>query len=167
MKLIPLTRGQVAKVCDCHARLVENYKWSAVWNKDMQSYYASRGTSIAERLLGAPRTMSMHKVINNTPKGMHTDHKNHDTLDNQCSNLRNATPSQNHSNQNKSKSNTSGYKGVSRRKNSSKWTAFITVNNERKHLGTFDTAEEAARWYDDAAIEHYGEFANTNFPIEH
>jgi len=38
--------------------------------------------------------------------------------------------------------NTSGFKGVSFRKNSNRWQASITLKGKRKHLGTFDTAEE-------------------------
>lgn len=34
----------------------------------------------------------------------------------------------------------------------------------RKHLGTFATAEEAAKVYDEHAKQLYGEFAYLNFP---
>ena len=58
------------------------------------------------------------------------------------------------------KSNT-GYKGVRLFKN--KWGARIQVKGERKFLGLFNTAEEAAKAYDVAAMELHGEFANLNF----
>lgn len=57
--------------------------------------------------------------------------------------------------------NTSGYKGIYPT-NSNKWGAKIVVNYKQIHLGTFDTAEEAAEAYDQAAAKYYGEFARTN-----
>jgi hypothetical protein len=46
--------------------------------------------------------------------------------------------------------NTSGYKGVSR--NKSKWRATICVKGKWKHIGTFETKEEAAKAYDEYVI---------------
>lgn len=163
MKEIQLTKGQVAKVCDCHAHLVEGRKWAARWKPTTNSFYAFRNTSVIERMHGLPRIELMHRVINNTPKGFETDHINHNTLDNQCSNLRTATRTQNAINQNKSKNNTTGYKGVLWRKAIQKWEAQIGVNRKMKYIGIFDTAEDAAKAYDEEARKLHGLFAKTNF----
>jgi hypothetical protein len=63
-----------------------------------------------------------------------------------------------------SKNNKSGYKGISRSSTTNKWVAGIRFNGKRKHLGTFGSAEEAARVYDKAAKLLHGEFACLNFP---
>jgi hypothetical protein len=57
--------------------------------------------------------------------------------------------------------NTSGRKGVNLYRNG-KWRATIG----QRHLGYFDTAQEAADAYDRAAVEHFGEFALTNKELE-
>lgn len=165
-KLITLTQGQVAKVCDCHAHLVEGKKWCAHWNPRAQSFYAMRSSSTLERLGGAPSMTPMHVVINNTPKGMKTDHINGDTLDNQCSNLRTATIGENNLNSPRRATNKSGFKGVSWHKLAQRYRATISVNGKWKYLGYFDTPEAAARAYDEAARKLHGAFARTNFQQE-
>jgi hypothetical protein len=90
----------------------------------------------------------------------HIDHVNGDASDNRIANLRPATPSQNGWNRGPQVNNTSGYKGVTRftRMKTPKWKAEIEVNGKRKHLGLFETAEEASNAYEAAAMEAHGEF---------
>jgi len=91
------------------------------------------------------------------------DHKNRLPGADKMENLRPATPSQNC--QNRKSANKHGYKGVICRKNGKRWQATMGPQG-RIYLGTFLTAEDAARAYDAKAIELYGEFAHLNFPQE-
>ncbi|MGB8225740.1 MAG: AP2 domain-containing protein, partial [Sedimentisphaerales bacterium] len=86
-------------------------------------------------------------------------------LDNRKSNLRLATRSQNNCNR-KQKKGTSKYRGVCYNKRTKKWRAAISFNGMYKHLGFFDSEEEAGRAYDEAAKIYHGEFASLNFPAE-
>lgn len=86
------------------------------------------------------------------------DHRNGDGLDNRRANLRPATAAQNAANQQLSIANTTGYKGVSLYRNG-RFRASI----QRRHLGYFDTAADAARAYDAAALDLFGDFAHLNF----
>lgn len=61
--------------------------------------------------------------------------------------------------------NNSGYRGVSYDKSRKLWTAEITINYKKKHLGRFVTPEQAAKAYDLAAIE-IGRTSKLNFPID-
>lgn len=52
--------------------------------------------------------------------------------------------------------NTSGFKGVSFRKDTGKWSAYISIAGERRNLGSFITPEAAAIAYDTAALAAWG-----------
>ncbi len=56
----------------------------------------------------------------------------------------------------------SRYKGVTKVSGSPKWAARIMVDYKQIHLGMFDTEEQAAQAYNDAAIESFGEYAHLN-----
>jgi hypothetical protein len=93
------------------------------------------------------------------------DHHNLNSLDNIWTNLRLATVSQNGMNRPKDYNKTSSnYKGVyySNTTYRLKKPWYAQINH--RCIGTFASAEEAARAYDEKAVEFYGEFAYLNFP---
>ena len=88
------------------------------------------------------------------------DHINGIKDDNRLINLREANHSQNMANRIKRKDNDSGLKGVTWRKDVSKWKASITIDKKTLYLGYFDNKEDAHEAYKQAAIKYHGEFAN-------
>src|SRR5271168_1918440 len=135
MKKIPLTQGQEALVDDGDYDAVTNYRKN-----------------------GKNTTLRMHVLI----FGKGADHKDRNGLNNQRSNLRGATQSQNCANHRLSSNNKSGYKGVSWSKKYSKWVAMICAQGKQKNLGLYPTKESAAKAYNDAAVERFGAFATLN-----
>lgn len=89
------------------------------------------------------------------------DHVNGDRSDNRIANLRPATARQNHGNTKLRQGNKSGFKGVSLHSASKRWRARLTCHGKEKHLGFFDTKEEAAQAYSNAATGYFGKFAAT------
>lgn len=88
------------------------------------------------------------------------DHIDQNSLNNKIENLRAATQSQNMGNSRKKSTNTSGYKGVTWRKDTSKWASGIMVNGKHISFGSYLTKEEAAAAYVAGSKKHFGEFAS-------
>lgn len=107
------------------------------------------------------RTVYMHRLLLNAPKGIEVDHINGNGLDNRL-----ATRSENEANKRMRVDNTSGYRGVHYSKRAMCWIATIGTPPQRKLLGQFTSPEDAARAYDKAAIELWGDFAYFNLPDE-
>lgn len=95
---------------------------------------------------------------------LEVDHANGDRLDNRYCNLRICTRTQNQQNRGQPRLRkcvpSSRYKGVRR---SGKWAAQIGENQKKRHLGLFETEQEAASAYDRAARQIFGPFARLNF----
>ena len=104
----------------------------------------------------------MHRIVNNTPDGFDTDHRDGDKLNNRRYNLRIATRSQNSMNQKIRKNTSSEYKGVYYKKRDKCWEAQIGINNCPKYLGNYSSEIEAAKIYNKAALKYHGEFARLN-----
>ena len=171
MKKIKLTQDQWALVDDEDYDHLNEHKWYA--NRERtDKFYAKRSSPIDSS--GKQRKIRMHRVIINAPKGIPVDHINGNPLDNRKENLRVCTHQENCRNRGKPKNNKSGYKGVSYMKkskdmineHSKPWKTQITFNGNPITIGMYKTKEEAARAYDQKAIELFGEFAQLNFPEE-
>lgn len=130
------------------------FKWCA--QKRGNTCYAVR----ALRVDGKWTIVQMHAQIMQTPKGMHTDHRDGNGLNNQRANLRVCTTSQNAMNQGKRPHNQPGFKGISWDKGAKKWKAQIMVNSKQINLGRFPTKELAHEAYIEACKKYHGAFAN-------
>lgn len=102
-------------------------------------------------------TILLHRLIAG-PGNFTIDHKNGVKTDNRACNLRACTKMQNCWNRTRQSTNTSGFRGVRFHKSSGRWQASIMRNYQNQHLGTFDTPMDAARAYNAAAVEKFGEF---------
>lgn len=144
----------VAFVDDEDYERVNKYKWSADKAKRGFTIYAMA------QIPGRGR-VRMHRFIMNFPEDQSIDHKDNNGLNNQKSNLRYATRSQNMGNKSKSLGTTSQYKGVTKTAHN-KWMS--RIHNEKSfYLGTYGSEIEAAKVYDYKAKELFGEFAKLNF----
>lgn len=102
------------------------------------------------------------------PDGLIIDHISGDRKDNRLSNLRLCTQAQNKRNRKIRKDNTSGYKGVTFAKlrnnyvKKKPWRVWLQHNYKAYSRHGFATAEDAARHYNEKAVEFFGEFARLN-----
>lgn len=162
MREIALTNGGFALVDDADFDWLSQYKWSR------KVYAPTRIYAIRQEgtwKYGTKRMVRMHRQILGLPCGRYpeVDHRNLNGLDNQRHNIRICTRPQNLANRRIQPNNTSGYKGVFCRKEGvHRWYAKV---GEIYGGRMFRTAEEAARRYDEMALQYYGEFAKLNFPL--
>lgn len=111
-------------------------------------------------LITLHRFVAERKIDGPIPEGLFVDHKDGNKLNCRRSNLRIVTRQQNLYNQKPHKNSRTGYKGV--QTNGYNWYAAIMHDGKRKYYGPYLTPLEAARVYDEKAIEFYGEYARIN-----
>lgn len=158
MREIKLTRGKVARVSNADFAWLNAYRWYA--EKLPTVWYARRKI---RRQGGIVRTVSMHQLLAAVMGFASPDHADGDGLNNQRKNLRPASQTEQNGNQGLRSNNTSGFKGVSWNKDCRAWESYVSKGRKRFRLGFFKTATAAARAYDGAAKQLFGEFARTNF----
>lgn len=155
---IPLTYGKFAVIDADDEPLVSGFRWRA--HERFGIWYAI--ANVARD--GRRSLIQMHRLITDAPVGVYVDHRNGDGLDNRRSNLRHCSNSQNQQNRHQLTTNTSGYRGVTWNRASNKWQAAIKHQQESHYLGLYEHLEDAARAYDAAARELFGDFMRPNFP---
>lgn len=113
---------------------------------------------------GKSRTLSVHRVILFLETGEEpeqVDHIDLNKLNNHISNLRSATASQNNINKLK-KEGTSKHKGVSWNEERGRWRVQLWKDGNLVLNKRFKNEIDAARAYNEAVLEHFGEFAILN-----
>ena len=156
MREIQLVQGHVALVDDEDYESISAYKWYA----NIITRVDGSFSVYVQRNMKKPR--SLHRFIMDAPADMEVDHINGNPLDNRRTNLRICSRSENMQNQRHQTGGTSKFKGVYWSKHTRKWRAQISINWKKKHLGLFETEQEAALAYNVAALELHGEFARIN-----
>lgn len=109
------------------------------------------------------RLARLHREIAGAAPKQLIDHRNGDLCDCRRANLRECSHAQNMRNAKRRADSRWPYKGVFLRPKS-RWGARIKFERRLISLGSHDTAEAAARAYDEAARRLHGEFARVNFP---
>jgi hypothetical protein len=155
MRQIHLTNGMVSVVDEDDYVLVSKHKWYAHQSSKNCFYAARRGTNNI--------FIYLHRALTGDPN-CYVDHINGNTLDNRRHNLRMVSSVQSQQNRGMQTNNVSGVKGVSFHKAARKYRAYITINKVSRHLGLFDTIEEATAARNVAAKLLFGEFARGGCP---
>lgn len=149
--VITLTDGTTAVVDRADKDLVAGF----VWHRGTHGYvYADRGNL----------RLALHRLIAGAGPDQRVDHVNGDPRDNRTCNLRFYTGGQNRANAgpNRTVGRTSRYKGVSWASTKNRWLANIHVDGKTRYLGRYTEEKDAARAYNVAALEAWGEFARLN-----
>ena len=155
MKQIKIERSDVyVLVDDDDYRELSQHKW----------YLTSKGRPIGRVGLppiGKLKPIMMHRLIMEARPDQIVDHIDRNPLNNQRSNLRFATHSQNSMNR-KARNTRSGYKGVCWA--DGKWLVQVYLKKKRLHRSSHVDLVEAAKKYDEVARAIFGEYAHLNFP---
>ena len=159
-------------------KITQDYVKNLFYFKDGNLFWkkpTGHRIKIGDQAGSVNKTGYLYVGINNTSYRVHrlvylyhhgylpkfVDHINGNRVDNRIENLRDCSSSENNQNRIK-KIATSKWYGVCWAKKENRWKAQIQVNHTNKHIGYFATEDEAARAYNRAAKNSFGEFARIN-----
>lgn len=152
---------------------IYDYCTGLLYNRFCRGYQAPKGARVGwvddsgyRRTKIRGQTYFIHKLIwlyNYDAYPEEIDHWDGNKGNNLLGNLRVATRSQNLANT-EFPTGVSGIKGVKLNSERSKWRSMIQRGGQRYFLGDFDTKEEAAQAYKEAAERLFGEYALHNRP---
>lgn len=163
MKKIQLTQNYETIVDNKYFEILSESNWRIGHKNNRKNLYARRTIYLNSKRIVQPMHRYLMKLEGYNISGKDIDHKDGNGLNNQISNLRLCNKTQNGGNRKISINNTSGYKGVSKKRNAKKWESSIKYNQKSIYLGLFSNKIDAAKAYDIAAVKYFGEFAKLNF----
>jgi hypothetical protein len=151
--MIFMVKGYNIQIDDEDMERVMSHAWWVSSSPEIDGHVLCFSAKIEKKIV------KLHRFIMGSPEGRIVDHRNGNRLDNRKQNLRVCGLGDNNRNLGISRRNTSGYKGVSFNKQRSKYRAYIHLSDgHQKHLGFFDTPEDAAREYEKAAKQYFGDY---------
>lgn len=148
---VPLEKDLFAIIDSEDAESVGLHNWHARRHSNGVPYAAR-----TNREDGNISTLFLHTFITGWTG---VDHAGRNTLDDRKCNLRPCNKAQNRYNAKRQKNNTSGYKGVCRKRNSERWIAQIKYQKKTIYLGSFSDPKDAHDAYVRAAKIYAMEFA--------
>jgi hypothetical protein len=154
-EIIEVVRGQIIVSGKVIVFDTEDYNKliKYTWNLDVHGYPVTRINN---------KVTFLHNLIIKSPNGLLVDHIDRNKLNNHKDNLRVVTSSQSNMNKGKQKNNKSGYRGVYWDNNTKRWQAKINLNKKSIFLGTFRTAIDAAKKYNEASRIYHGKYGYIN-----
>lgn len=168
MRELPLVTGETALVSAEDYERLSEHRWMLT---------SPRSGPVRRARSGAGKyfVVWMHREILGLPikaegdDGRRGKFLNGDHLDCRRENLIIASPSSDLQNRPSVKTNPdsptgSRYVGVRKNPNGNRWSSVIGNGGKKRYLGTFETEEQAAHAYDEAARRLHGENARVNFP---
>lgn len=165
MKKIPVgPNGHFALVDDSDYEFLSQFVWTLTEWRGKQ--YAKRRARLTQDKHPEYGTISMHSLI--LKGAIEVDHVDGNGLNNQRVNLRPVTHKQNIQGQRVQSRSKSGYRGVTYFPMAGKWLrkkpwrARIKVNGVDRTIGYFQSPEDAARAWNEEALEAWGQYANLN-----
>lgn len=126
------------------------------WRKSTDGYVVRYASFTEEE----SRKKYLHREVLKARKNDIIDHISRDKLDNRKSNLRLVTTSQNGMNRGVNYNSETGFKGSTIERG--RYVSKITNEGAIEYIGTFLTAEDAAKAYNVKAEEYFGEYACLN-----
>lgn len=156
IRLKPYKYGKVALVDD------EDFEWLSKYNWQYQP--KKHGDRVIAEIfgLGKRTKVYMHRLVTDCPTDMLVDHANHNTLDNRKSNLRICTGTQNQGNKFVRSDSSTGYKGIMWDDFRKRWLVAVKHKDYGKISGRFKSLKDAVDFYNENALEMFGEFALLN-----
>lgn len=143
------TKGEVFFIDTIYLEKVLKYTWC----KNKAGYLVANNNK---------KILRLHRyILDLNDSSIIVDHINHKPEDNTIKNLRLCSQNENGKNIKVKKNNTSGHPGI-RITASNKYNARIYVNGKEKHIGNYDTFEEAVEARLRAELEYFGEFSPNN-----
>ena len=147
---VGLTRGGTAPFSPQDLGTVQPYLWTKNHGYAVRTDYTT----------GRKVNVRMHRLVLGLDGEEFPDHANRDGCDNRRENLRLCTRSGNMTN--RKPWGSQRFKGVDYHKRDNLYRARLSVDGKLIVVGSFRSAEEAARAYDKAALALHQNFALTN-----